>query len=105
MNKTFSFMREKDNEKERLDVKIVTCDDCSKGQFLYEKSGLYTDKFHYKSEVLTSKSDWDAMNLMLNQIQSFLHDINVYKRSEFTDYIWKSFFDYKQPNLDEIKIN
>ncbi|MCQ2588951.1 MAG: hypothetical protein MJ179_00865 [Treponema sp.] len=104
MNKTFSFMREKDNEKENLSVKIVSNGNCSKGQFSFEITNQTYSVFFYKSNIITTGSDWTTMNMILKQIEGFMREKNIQQKNDFTKNIWTTFFNYKQPTLDGLKM-
>lgn len=104
MNKTFSFVREKDNEQENLSVKIVSNGNCSKGQFSFEITNQTYRVFFYKSNIITTGSDWTTMNMILKQIEGFMREKNIQQKNDFTKNIWTSFFNYKQPTLDGLKM-
>ena len=104
MNKTFSFMSEKDNEQENLSVKIVSNENCSKGQFSFEITNQNYRVFFYKSNIITTGSDWTTMNMILKQIEGFMREKNIQQKNDFTKNIWTSFFNYKQTTLDGLKM-
>ncbi len=97
-------MREKDNEKENLSVKIVSNGNCSKGQFSFEITNQTYSVFFYKSNIITTGSDWTTMNMILKQIEGFMREKNIQQKNDFTKNIWTSFFNYKQPTLDGLKM-
>ena len=44
------------------------------------------------------------MNMILKQIEGFMREKNIQQITDFTTSIWTSFFNYKQPTLDGLKM-
>ena len=57
----------------------------------------------YKSLLFKNPDKWLVIKQLISEANLSLKKQNIYKPEEFTDNIWKDYFNFYQPMLEEVR--
>jgi hypothetical protein len=93
--------RSTQNVLQKFTVKIILKNNSYKGQYVFEEKTSQVSEV-YTSKVFDGKTDWDVMKLIIFNANHLIAS-KTSAANDFTDYVWKTFFNSKQPMLTDKK--
>ncbi len=95
---SFKYTRIKNEIQETVTVNINN----KKAQFNFSQNINNSTTSKYISETVKGPDEFSVMKLCLSKILHYLNSIDIKNAYEFTEKIWKDFFDSKQPMFQGI---